>query len=217
MTYSYKCPQTLKKKLSQKGQHQSNYNVASDGLLWLTSSRKPGGMILLYIASIGAKDTILLVSKSCTISKFPLENSVSSVHCGGPQVVLCVLHCTDVVCPSPVVVTPAPCCDSVVDQLCPLHCGAGGPPPADVGQPSSIEAGCTSWTRRTAALLWKWLLRANNISLVSTFWTLKLLSCLLLYWEHNCAPPPCNCLGFVYSYIAHGQFGFALGQCRINY
>ena len=207
----------MEKKSSQKGQHQSNYNVASVmdyfGLLLPENLEE----WFFIHCQHRAKDTILLVSKSCAISKFSLENSVSSVHCGGPRVVLCILHCTDVVCPSPSVVTPAHCCESIVDQLCPLHCEAGGPPPVDVGQPSSIEAGCTSWTRLTAALLWKWLLRANNIYLVSTFWTLKLLSWLLLYWEHNCAPAPCNCLGFVYRYIAHGQLGFALGQCRINY
>ena len=78
-----------------------------------------------------------------------------SVCCGGPRVVLCVLHCTDVVCPSPGVLIPAPCCESVVDQLCSRHCGSGGPPPADVGQPASIEASCTSWTRRTG-----WSLRS---------------------------------------------------------
>ena len=84
-----------------------------------------------------------------------IEEGVSYIHCGGPRVVLCILHCTDVVCSSPCVAIPAPCCESIVDQLCPLHCGAGGPPPADVGQSSSIETGCTSWTRRTG-----WSLRS---------------------------------------------------------
>ena len=84
-----------------------------------------------------------------------VEVGVPSVCCGGPRVVLCVLHCTDVVCPSPGVVIPAPCCESIIDQLCPRHCGAGGPPPADVGQPTSIEARCTGWTRRTG-----WSLRS---------------------------------------------------------
>ena len=84
-----------------------------------------------------------------------IEGDPSSINCGGPWVVLCVFHCTNVVCPSPCVFMWAPCCESIVDQLCPLHCGAGGPPPADVGQPTSIEARCTSWTRRT-----RWSLRS---------------------------------------------------------
>ena len=74
-----------------------------------------------------------------------VEVGVSYVHCGGPRVVLCILHCTDVVCPSPGVVIPAPSCESI---------------PADVGQPSSIEAGCTSWTRQTG-----WSLRSLTAGL----------------------------------------------------
>ena len=42
--------------------HQSDYSVASDGLLHMISSEKPGGMISSYIASIGQKTPFLLVS-----------------------------------------------------------------------------------------------------------------------------------------------------------
>ena len=46
------------------------------------------------------------------------------------------LHHTDVVASSSSVTMVAPCCNAIVDVFSPIHCWAGGPPPADVGHSS---------------------------------------------------------------------------------
>ena len=50
---------------------------------------------------------------------------------------ICCVHHTDEIAASSSVLVVAPCCDAVVNVFSPIHCWAGGPPPADVGHSST--------------------------------------------------------------------------------
>ena len=60
----------------------------------------------------------------------------SGSTCGSPRVVQSILHHTDVVAASSSVGVVTPCCDAIIDVFGPIHCWAGSPPPANVGQSS---------------------------------------------------------------------------------